>query len=119
MRTKIFAAAVLALFVAVPAIADDARSDAKKQVEFGIELAQLSLWRDATIRFERAVQIDPSYAEAWNDLGIGYEQLGRLEDARDAYDQALELAPTNQFILNNYTQFREIYDRQNVRRGGR
>lgn len=108
---------MLAMFGLAP-LAADARSDAKAQVEFGIELAETSLWQDAMLRFRRAVQIDPTYGEAWNNYAISLEQLGRLEDAREAYDEALRLAPGNQFIINNYEQFREIYDRQNIRRGG-
>ena len=60
---------------------------------------------------------DPTYAAAWNNLGIGYEQLGRFDDARKAYEKALELDPGNTFIKTNYDLFREIYDRQNRRRG--
>lgn len=117
MRMGKLAATVLALAVAVPVLAQD-RDQAREHVAFGIELAKKGLWQDATNQFERAVKIDPSYAEAWNDLGIGYEQLGKLEEARDAYDRALKLEPTNQFIRNNYDMFREIYDRQNVRASG-
>ena len=70
------AAIPLALFlltlVTVPLQAD-ARSDAKKQVEFGITVAQRGLWREAIYRWERAAQIDPSYAPAHNNLAIAYE----------------------------------------------
>ena len=41
-------------------LAADARSDAKKQVEFGISVAQRRLWRESIYRWERAVQIDPA-----------------------------------------------------------
>ena len=58
----------------------------------------------------------PSYAEAWNDLAIGYEQMGNFTEARKAYDTALKIDPKNQYILQNYDAFREIYDRQNRRR---
>ena len=67
-------------------------------------------------RWEQATEVDPTYAAAWNNLGIGYEQLGRFDDARKAYEKALELDPSNTFIRNNYDLFREIYDRQNRRR---
>lgn len=117
MRFGRLAAIMLALAVAVPVLAQG-REQAREHVAFGIDLAKKGLWQDATIQFERAVKIDPAYAEAWNDLGIGYEQLGKLEEARDAYDRALKLEPTNQFIRNNYDMFREIYDRQNVRASG-
>ena len=113
-RLVVVTLALLAL-TAGPAFADQ-RSEAKAQVEFGIEVAQRDLWKEATYRWERATQIDPTYAAAWNNLGIGYEQLGRFDEARKAYESALELDPSNTFIVNNYTLFREIYDRQNRRR---
>ena len=108
-------ACALVLFVAVPAAADT-RSDAQAQVEFGITVAQRGLWREATFRWEQATRIDPTYAAAWNNLGIGYEQLGRFAEARNAYEKALTLDGSNTYILSNYDQFREIYDRQNRRR---
>jgi Flp pilus assembly protein TadD len=91
-------------------------SEAKAQVEFAITLAQKGLWKDATQRWERATTMAPNYAAAWNNLGIGYEQLGRFDDARKAYEKAMELDPGNSFIKTNYDLFREIYDRQNRRR---
>lgn len=103
---------------ATPALADQ-RSDAKAQVEFGIMVAKKGLWKEATQRWEQATKADPTYAAAWNNLGIGYEQLGRFDDARTAYEKAMELDPGNQFFKTNYDYFREIYDRQNRRRGGR
>ena len=115
MRTRIWLVAVLALSVTVPVLADR-RSQAKSRVEFGISAAQKGLWKEATSVWEAAVKIDDSYGAAWNNLGIGYEQLGRFDDARTAYEKAMELEPKNNFIRNNYDQFREIYDRQNRRR---
>jgi Flp pilus assembly protein TadD len=108
--------AVLVLTVSVPVLADQ-RDKAKVQVEFGVKVAQKNLWRDATMRFEAATELDPSYAAAWNNLGIAYEQLGRFDDARRAYEKAMELDPDNNFIKTNYDYFRDIYDRQNRRRG--
>jgi Tfp pilus assembly protein PilF len=108
--------ASLLLVVSVPVLADQ-RDKAKTQVEFAIKVAQKGLWKDAAMRFEAATVADPSYAAAWNNLGIAYEQLGRFDDARRAYEKAMELDPDNNFIKVNYDYFREIYDRQNRRRG--
>ena len=58
--------------------AGDARSDAREQVEFGIKVAQSGLWKEATYRWEKAVEIDPTYAAAWNNLAIAYEHEGQL-----------------------------------------
>jgi Flp pilus assembly protein TadD len=115
MRTRLWLVLALIASVSVPVLADR-RSDAKAQVEFGIAVAQKGLWKEATVRWERAVELDPTYAAAWNNLGIGNEQLGKFEEARRAYEKALSLEPNNNFISNNYDLFREIYDRQNRRR---
>ena len=96
-----------------------ARSDAKEQVEFGIKVAQTGLWREAQYRWERAVQIDPTYAEAWNNLAIAYEHSGKFDEARKAYETAIKLDPKNTMIRQNYDLFKEINDRTQKRRGGR
>jgi hypothetical protein len=58
-------------------------------------------------RWERAAQIDPTYAAAQNNLAIAYEHEGDLDKARAAYEKALELEPNNAFIKQNYELFRK------------
>jgi Flp pilus assembly protein TadD len=102
--------AALSLAWAPPALAD-ARSDAKSQVEFGIAVAQKGLWKEALYRWLRAVEIDPTYAAAFNNLAIAYEQSGQFDKAREAYEKAVTLEPDNQLIRQNYDLFKEINDR--------
>ena len=106
------------LLTSAPAAAED-RGAAKEQVDFGIKVAQNGLWREALYRWERAVELDPTYAEAWNNLAIAYEQAGRFDDARKAYETALKLDPKNAMIRQNYDLFKEINDRTQKRRGAR
>jgi Flp pilus assembly protein TadD len=103
--------ALLLLTMAAAPLAADARSDAKKQVDFGITVAQKGLWREAIYRWERATQIDPTYAAAHNNLGIAYEHEGDLDKARAAYEKAVTLEPDNTYIKQNYELFKEINDR--------
>ncbi|HEX3702396.1 MAG TPA: tetratricopeptide repeat protein [Vicinamibacterales bacterium] len=116
MNVRVFSLITLAalglLLPAQPARAD-ARHDAKAQVAFGIDVAQRGLWREAIYRWEKAVEIDPAYAAAFNDLAIAYEHEGQLQKARKAYDKALELDPNNAQIRQNYELFKEINDRTN------
>jgi Flp pilus assembly protein TadD len=111
MKARAAAFAVCGLLASGSASFADARSDAKAQVEFGINVAQRGLWREAIYRWEKAVELDPTYAQAYNDLAIAYEHEGQLDKARKAYEKALELAPNNAQIRQNYELFKEINDR--------
>jgi Flp pilus assembly protein TadD len=117
MRSALLVA-VLLLSSAMPALAQKNRGEAEAQVKFGITVAQYNLWREAITRFERAADIDPTYAAAYNNLAIAYEHQGELDNARKAYEKALKLDPNNQYIKQNYELFREINDRAN-RQGSR
>ena len=90
---------------------EDRRDDAKAQVDFGIKVAQKKLWREATYRFEKAVEIDPTYPAAWNNLGIALEEQGKFDEANKAYTKALELDPDNPLIRQNFDLFKELYER--------
>jgi Tfp pilus assembly protein PilF len=107
---SLLVAFALTLAMAAP-LAADARDDAKKQVEFGISVAQRGLWREAIYRWQRAAQIDPSYAAAYNNLAVAYEHEGDFEKARQSYEKAVELEPDNALIKQNYELFKEINDR--------
>jgi Flp pilus assembly protein TadD len=111
---RIVVAALVALTWAQPALAD-LRADARAQVEFGITVAQKGLWKEALLRWERATQIDPAYAAAYNNLAVAYEQMGQIEKARQAYEKAVELEPSNDLIRQNYDLFKEINDRKTGR----
>jgi type IV pilus assembly protein PilF len=105
---------IVACAVAVsasPSFAADARHEAKSQVEFGINVAQRGLWREAIYRWEKATELDPTYAAAYNDLAIAYEHEGQLAKARKAYEKALEIDPNNSLVRQNYELFKEINDR--------
>ena len=95
---------------ALPAWADQ-RGPAKEQVEFGVQVAQRGLWREAIYRWERATQLDPTYAAAFNNLAVAYEQDGQLDKARAAYEKAMALEPNNQLIKQNFDLFKELNDR--------
>jgi Tfp pilus assembly protein PilF len=107
---------LLAVASAAPAFARQ-RDQAKKQVEFGIQVAQRGLWKEAIYRWERATQLDPTYAAAFNNLAVAYEQEGQLAKARQAYEKALALDPNNALVRQNYDLFREINDRATQKDG--
>jgi Tfp pilus assembly protein PilF len=108
------------LLTALPALSTmsgtaeaSARSDAKAQVEFGISVATRGLWKEAIYRWERATEIDPTYAAAFNNLAVAYEHEGMLDKAAEAYERALKLEPGNAMVRQNFELFKEIHDRTN------
>ena len=50
-------------------------------------------WEDAIDAYRRVVAIDPTYAAAWNNLGLLLHRMGRYAEARTAYDHALKESP--------------------------
>src|SRR5262249_5225698 len=46
---------------------------------------------EASERYRQAVEVDPSHAEAWNNLGVVLGDLKRHDDAADAFRQAIAL----------------------------
>jgi Tfp pilus assembly protein PilF len=103
--------ALLSVSVAWPAYAADARTSAKAEAQFGVDVAQRGLWREAIYRWERAIELDPTYAAALNNLAVAYEHEGQLEKARQAYEKAIAIEPNNAQIKQNYDLFKEINDR--------
>ena len=115
MRKNLVLAVLMAALAAPPAWAGAPRKEAVAQVQFGIDVAQKGLWKEALYRWEKAVELDPQYAAAYNNLAIAYEHEGMFEKARKAYDKALELDPNNLSIRQNYEFFKEINDRSSRR----
>lgn len=104
------------LLASSSALAEEAEEkraeDAKEQVAFGIQVAQLGLWKEAVYRWSRAVELDPESARARNNLAVAHEQMGEFDQANAQYERALELEPNNIYIRQNYELFREAYERK-------
>jgi type IV pilus assembly protein PilF len=111
MSIRHLALVLLMALASAPPVWADQRGEAKQQVEFGIQVAQRGLWKEAIYRWERAAQLDPTYAAAFNNLAVAYEHEGQLAKARDAYEKALRLEPNNALVRQNYDLFKEINDR--------
>jgi Flp pilus assembly protein TadD len=116
MRRLISFSVVILIAASAVAHAQD-RDKSREQIEFGIKVAQIGLWNEALYRWEKATQLDPTYAAAWNNLAIAYEHEGKFEDAKKAYEKALQLEPKNLMIRQNYDLFKEINDRTKRRAG--
>ncbi len=73
----------------------------------GIRFAKNGLWDKAQEQFELALKQDARCPAAHNNLAICCEQAGRIREAGEYYEKALQLAPDNEAIQRNMFSFRE------------
>ena len=49
---------------------------------------------------EEAIKLDPKNWYAYYTKGVSLRWLGKLEDALEAYQKALEISPANEAVMN-------------------
>jgi tetratricopeptide (TPR) repeat protein len=74
--------------VTVSATSLNAPKDAKKAYDKGHHAIENNKLPEAQQELEKAVQLYPQYAAAWQDLGWVYAQQDQLDKARNAFTQA-------------------------------
>ncbi len=94
------------------------KSEAARQLEFGVKMALKGAWREAAFRFEKAGKAGGADAQAFNNLAVAKESLGEVDSAREAYEKALTLAPDNKTILENHHRFMNSHNVQRKDPGG-
>lgn len=73
--------------------------------ERALEAAKYGLWREATIRFEQAVQAHPNDARLHNNLAVAYEAQGMNKEAEAEYTKAAQLDPHLKAAHENFASF--------------
>jgi tetratricopeptide (TPR) repeat protein len=51
--------------------------------------------QEALEAYDKAIELDPNYVQAYNNKGAALVGLGRYREALEAYDKAIELDPNN------------------------
>jgi tetratricopeptide (TPR) repeat protein len=77
----------------VSATALNAPEPAKKAYGKGVNAMTDEKWPAAQKNFEKAVEIDPDYAQAWSDLGEVLERQSKPTEARAAWEKAVQADP--------------------------
>ena len=62
-------------------------------LNFGVQVAQASYHQQAIACWDKAIEIQPDYYQAWGNRGIALSNLGRLLEAIASYDKVLEFKP--------------------------
>ncbi|MGH9866712.1 MAG: tetratricopeptide repeat protein [Candidatus Polarisedimenticolia bacterium] len=111
MTRRLLVSAVAAMLCLAPAGSVQAvqKSLSRLQMEFGVKVAMKGSWNEAAFRFEKAILADGANARAYNNLAVARESLGQFGPAREAYEKALELAPKDSKIRQNYDRFLSFY----------
>lgn len=61
-------------------------------VNAGDNLANAERWDEAIVHYQRAIEIEPTYHQSYQNLGIAFAKIGKIELAIDAYQEILKLA---------------------------
>ena len=94
------------IFIALIGCASHDMTSTKDYNQFAIKAAQAGLWNEAIFRWKQVVTIDPENAAAHNNLGVGYEAIGKIVKAQSAYQRATELEPDSKYYRINYRRCR-------------
>lgn len=84
------------------------RSRRRQLAQQAIALAVQSRWEEAAEANRQIVEVAPEDAEAYNRLGKAYTELGRVADARQAYENALRADPANLIAQRNLERLSRI-----------
>jgi len=83
----------LLLVSCAPAVTEQEHTAAVQHNERGIALALVGLYEQAVTEFNKAIELDLEYAEAYNNRGNAYWNKGNFDRAIADYDKAIELDP--------------------------
>ena len=83
-----------------PADRPDFDRKARKDMEFAAEMAEKGLWREALYRWNRVHERYPEEPRVLNNIAVAHEALGHPDEARDAYEKAMELASISEISAN-------------------
>jgi len=75
----------------------------------GLKAQQAGLYDEAIAFYKKALALDPSYIEPYNDLGVVYENKGMLDKAEQYYLKALDLDP---YYLPAYSNLASLYEQR-------
>ena len=104
-HTCILLCSIFILIILIGCASHDVTST-KDYNQFAIKAAQAGLWNEAIFRWKQVVSIDPDNAAAHNNLGVGYEAMGKISEAKSAYQRASELEPNSKYYRINYRRCR-------------
>jgi len=85
------------------------QTEVQKRASIRLQLAsgyyEQRQWKVALNEIKQAIQIDPSYADAYSVRALIYMEMGEHTLAEDNFQRALKMSPDNPEFANNYGWF--------------
>jgi len=78
---------------------------ARANTQLGVEYLRKGEYETSLKKLNKALEIDPDYADAHDVIAVLYEQVGELDKAEKHYKLSLRLSPDNAGGHNNYGRF--------------
>ncbi|MCE5284238.1 MAG: tetratricopeptide repeat protein [Pelosinus sp.] len=70
-------------------------------MEMGNEMAKQGDFDSAALAYCKAIQLNPEYAKAYNNLGLVLRNTGQLYEAEACFRRAIELTPEDAYAFTN------------------
>lgn len=78
---------------------------ADNYVQLGIEYAKQGDYNTAVAKLQKALEIEPDFANAHHVMALVYNRIGDKQQAEQHFKRALELDPNDSQTLNDYGLF--------------
>ncbi|MBA2362054.1 MAG: tetratricopeptide repeat protein [Chloroflexia bacterium] len=79
-------------------------------LEAALEQSEHGLWNESLQTNRTMIEMDPRDVSAHNRVGRSLTKLGRLREALDAYQHAVEIDPSNAIALRNSARLRGVLE---------
>lgn len=66
-----------------------------------IEASKKEDWKEAIKNYKLALEKDPKFIYAWDNMGVCYRRIGEYDNALNSYKKSLELDPKGKMPLQN------------------
>ena len=97
---------------------DDKYSESKQLYAEGVKYALAGFFSQAVELFQRAIRLDPKFADAHFALGHAYFDIGRWEKAIESFQRAVALNPNDLEAQDRLEQSREMLARETNKKQG-
>ncbi len=87
-------------------ISAQSRALAKQSYQMGVKYARTGLFKQAAASFQKAVQFDPTNADAYYGLGIAFLDLKQWREAVKAFEQAVRFNGRNELAHTKLAEAR-------------